>query len=227
MKKHEKIVSTSGKSHSAERGFEPNRQEADTWQAAARLLGLMTQLPDDLLEEAAVYEKPVAKTVSRNKGALVAACLSVFLIGGLAWDWLYDELEQTKTTAAVETQGGVQGQTLASTKASTMAPTGAEEAMVAEFWYDGQWYVASGFHLTELPDSCVYQETLHGDETTDETQTILIMENWLTRAPALAGAKVYRMAGDDMGFYVETESGYGYYAAEAACESLGQTEGYQ
>ena len=194
-----------------------------------RLLALLTQLPDDLLEEAVTYQKPAAKIVPGNQGALVAACFCAFLIGGLVWSTVLEQREDAKTTAAGWTTVAAGGQTLAPTGGQVTDATGATSAAISEFCYEGQWYGASGFLLTELPAHCVYQGVLYCEEPDAETQAIMtVMENWLTRDPALAGAKVYRLVGDYTGFYVETEGGYVYYGAESvAYEQSGETEGDQ
>lgn len=190
---------------------------------AARLMRLMTGLPDELLEEAISYQKPAVKNISWNKGAWVAACLGLLLIGGLAWDAWQDPLGEMEPTMAGVSTGAAGGQTLAPGTGQTADPTGAGDAVVSGFCYDGQWYVSSGWILTELPGNCVYQGTLYTKEDIVETQ----MEDWVTRDPAMAGAKVYRMVGDYTGFFVETETGYEYYGmASLWREQSGETEGH-
>lgn len=193
-------------------------------QRAERLLYLMTQLPDEMLDEAIVYQKPAPRIVFWNKGALVAACLCICLIGGLAWgNTLRNPIGETGSTGAGVAAGGASGaQGVKPTLAPSTDQTGARPAdstdesltdttqtvagtsdgeigmMVSEFWYKGQLYVDTGIVLEKLPDSC-------------QAFGALLGENWLTQDKALIGAKVYRMEGDDVGLYVETVGGYRYY----------------
>ena len=207
-------------------------------QGAERLLHLMTQLPDDLLDEAIVYQKPVAPKMFWNKGALVAACLCVCLIGGLAWGntlrGVEPETEVSKVTAGGVTAGGAAGghevkPTLAppteqtgarpadstdeapmnGTDATGESSSGTVGMMVSEFWYKGQLYVDTGILVEELPDSCRLQGAMSGNGLIAET-------DWVTKDPVLMGANVYGAEGDDTGFYVETESGYRYYGKGSA-----------
>ena len=213
-------------------------------QGAERLLKLMSQLPDDLLEEAVSYQRPVSRIAPRmmlwSKGALVAACLCVCLIGGLAWsNSLQNSMGETGgagNTGAGVAAGGAFGEQavkptlappteqtgarpidstdetpMASTEATPESGSGTVGMMVSEFRYKGQLYVDTGIVLEELPESCQLQGTLAGNGLATEAE-------WITQDPALVGAKVYHMAGDDTGFYVETAGGYRYYGKGSAAE---------
>ncbi len=198
-------------------------------QGAERLLYLMAQLPDELLDEAVSYQKPAVRTVSWNKGALVAACLCICLTGGLMWSTLRESVGETGATTlggiSVGTAGG-QGEkpTLSpsveqtgarpvdstdeipvdSTNETSENATSGVGMMVSEFLYRGQLYVDAGILLEALPDGCVLQGVLPGSGLTTET-------DWITKDPSLAGARVYRMEEDQAGLYVETVGGYRYY----------------
>ena len=200
-------------------------------QGAERLLFLMTRLPDDMLDEAISYQKPASQNASPkvfwNKGALVAACLGLFLIGGLAWDALQDPLGGNKMTEAGISAGGIGGQTLAPTGSTGMDQTGAGGIISLQFWYDGEWYAPTSWTTTELPGVCVHLGTLVYEELSGETQAVMSMKDWMTQDPGMTGAKVFRMVGDYKGFFVETEAGYVYYSkASLYHEPVGETEGH-
>lgn len=213
-------------------------------QGAERLLHLMTRLPDELLDEAISYQKPVSDSkpgswmVFRSKGALVAACLCVCLIGGLVWGSTLGEAGgetgATKVTVGGVTAGGAAGghegkPTLAppteqtgarpvdstdeiavdSTNATPDNAAGEVGVMVSEFFYKGQLYVDTGVLLEELPDDWRLQGVISRSNFASEM-------DWVTKDPALMGAKVYGVDGDDDGFYVETEGGYRYYGKGSA-----------
>jgi len=197
-------------------------------QGAERLLHLMTQLPDALLEEAISYQVPKIRTISWNKGHLVAACLCICLIGGLAWGLQREPLEETgATTLGIVAGGTAGGQGEKPTLAQSDDQTGARPVdstdespadstdsafhngnsdigmMVSEFWYGGQLYVDTGILLEELPESCVLLEPILGEDR-------------VTKDKDLIGANVYRKEGDTDGLYVETEGGYRYYGRGSA-----------
>ena len=175
---------------------------------AERLLELMSQLPDELLEEAIVYQKPAAVRTSWNKGSLIAACFAVFLISGLLWETLREPLGENIPTEAGITAGGA----LASTAPQEVDPTGAAQGEMQGFWYDQTWYVGSTNMVKELPADYEYQGSLHYQEPTTEPETH--MADWLTDDDTLDGAKVYGKKDDFTGFYVETEDGYVYFEEE-------------
>ena len=174
---------------------------------AERLLDLMALLPDHMLEEAVTYHKLEAKKVTWNKGALVAACVSLFLISGLMWSTLQESGGAFSSTEAGITEGALTGaggaQTLAPTLAQGADPTGGAEWQMQGFWFCENWYVPSGQWVEELPENCVYQGTLFYQMPTTEPQAV--MTDWLTADPLLDGAKVYGVTQGDGVLYVNSE----------------------
>ena len=179
---------------------------------AERLLELMSQLPDELLEEAIDYQKPAVVKTSWNKGSLIAACFGVFLISGLLWGTLRDPMGENIPTEAGIAAGGAENVTLASTTPQEVDPTGSISGEMQGFWYDQTWYVGSINMVTELPADYEYQGSLYYQEPTTEPETH--MADWLTDDDTLDGAKVYGKKDDPTGFYVETEVGYVYFGRE-------------
>ena len=179
---------------------------------AERLLDLMSQLPDELLEEAIDYQKPAVVKTSWNKGSLIAACFGVFLISGLLWGTLRDPMGENIPTEAGIAAGGAEDLTSASTAPQEVDPTGGVQGVTQGFWYDQTWYVGSANMITELPADYEYQGSLFYREPTTEPETQ--MADWLTNDDTLDGAKVYGKKDEPKGFYVETEDGYVYFEEE-------------
>lgn len=172
---------------------------------AERLMNLMSQLPDELLEEAVSYQAPRSRTIPWNKGHLVAACLCLCLIGGLAWSLNQEPLEETKATMAGVITGGTSGQGEKPTLAPGGGPTGAgsvvstdTETLISEFYYQGELYVDTGVMVEELPEACTWIGRLTGEDGTARDQSLF-------------GSEVYGIEGDKTGLYVRTEDGYRHY----------------
>ena len=184
---------------------------------AERLLELMSQLPDEMLEEAVVYQKPMSGKRSWNKGSLIAACFAVFLISGLLWETLREPMGENIPTEAGIAAGGAENVTLASTAPQEADPTSGVQGVIQGFWYDQRWYMGSSNVITEIPADYEYQGSLIYQEPTTEPE--IQMADWLTDDDTLDGANVYGKKDDPTGFYVETEVGYVYFGRE---ESQGE-----
>lgn len=174
---------------------------------AERLLYLMTQLPDEILDEAHSYQISAPKRISWHKSGLVAACLCICLVGALAWNWL-QEPTQLQPTEAHNTQP--EGDVGGTSSRKPLDPTGGTSVRepleptqsavkISEFWYEESLYVDTGVLLEELPEPCILLESsLNG--------------NRLTKDKDLIGANVYQVPEDLSGLYVEEARGYRYYA---------------
>lgn len=185
-----------------------------------RLLDLLGQLPDELLDEAMIYRKPVAVRRKWSRSGLMAACLCAVLLGSLAWESLHEEAgfgqETTMAGVGEDTMGAAAGGAVTGTSGSTgSVPTEAvANGENIGFWYEGQWYVpAVEAMLTELPEEAKYLCPLYRGED----NTSVPMKDWHTAEISLVGSKVYRIEGV-AGFLVEEESGYRHYVVKEEAE---------
>ena len=192
----------------------------EAYEKENRLLDLLGQLPDAMLDEALTYRKPVRVRRWWNRGGLVAACVCAVLLGSLVWDALYDEagFGQETTMAGIgdTTMGAAAGGAVTGASDSTgSTPTAAVvNGENIGFWYAGQWYAPTGEAvMPELPEEAQYLCPLYREEA----HAGVPMKDWHTAEGSLVGRKVYRIEGIE-GFLVEEENGYRHYVVKEETE---------